>query len=1360
MRLLKVEPNGKFSLTDFTGKTIPPYTILSHTWGAHGEEVIFDDLVNGTGEGKPGYEKLKFCSKQTELDGLRYFWVDTCCINKADFTELSKSINSMFRWYSEAARCYVYLSDVPDPKDPTSTIETAFPASRWFKRGWTLQELIAPSTVQFFSRIGDLLGDKKSLEHQINQITGISIQVLQGIPLSQVDTAERLSWATRRETTVEEDAAYCLLGIFDIQMPLIYGEGRKKAVDRLQRKIQKSLIPPSSSSTDAFWIVPFERNPHFIGRKSQLAQLEEMLFNKDHTTRIAITGLGGVGKTQLVLELLHQAKDKYKPCSIIWIPATNMDSLDQAYLDVAQKLGIPGCEEEKSDVKKLVQAYLSKEHAGRWLLVFDNADEMDMWISGPRLEQGACGLIDYLPKSNQGCIIFTSRDRKTAVKLAQQNILEVLEMDEEMATQLLHSSLVNSDLIKNQQDTKALLDELTYLPLAIVQAAAYINENGLLLADYISLLKDQEEDVIELLSEDFEDKGRYRNIRNPVATTWLISFEQIRRRDSLAAEYLSFMSCIDPRNIPQSLLPPGLSRKKEIDAIGTLSAYSFISRRLDLALDLHRLVHLGTRNWLRKENLLSQSAERVMVRLEEILPNKATENRSVWPVYMPHVRYALESDIIDENAQCRVDLLWKYQRCLREEGRWIEAEVFIRQIKAMYESVHGQEHQNTLSSMNNLALTFWDQGRWKEAEELQVQVLETRKRILGVEHPDTLTSMNNLASTFWDQGRWKEAEELEVQVLETRKRILGAEHPNTLNSMNNLASTFRAQGRWKEAEELEVQVLETRKRILGVEHPDTLTSMNNLASTFGDQGRWKEAEELEVQVLETRKRILGAEHPDTLSSMNNLASTFRAQGRWKEAEELEVQVLETRKRILGAEHPNTLNSMNNLASTFRAQGRWMEAEELQVQVLETSKRILGAEHPDTLSSMNNLASTFRAQGRWKEAEELEVQVLETRKRILGVEHPDTLTSMNNLASTFWDQGRWKEAEELEVQVLETRKRILGVEHPDTLTSMNNLASTFGDQGRWKEAEELEIQVLETRKKILGVEHPDTLSSMNNLALTFWDQGRWKEAEELQVQVLETRKKILGVEHPDTLNSMNNLASTFQAQGRWKEAEELEVQVLETRKRILGVEHPDTLTSMNNLASTFGDQGRWKEAEELQVQVLETRKRILGVEHPDTLSSINNLASTFSDQGRWKEAEELEVQVLETRKRIFGVEHPDTLISMNNLASTFWNQGRWKEAEELEIQVLETRKRIAGVEHPDTLTSMNNLAFTWKGSGRRKEAVQLMEECVRLSTRILPPNHPDTSDSLAMLLQWQAKKSEIGVSAEEDWESSDVTDSDD
>jgi hypothetical protein len=242
MRLLECKNDGEFSLTQFFDD-IPRYAILSHTWGP--EEVTFRDMIEGNGTSKTSFDKIRFCGKQARRDGLYYFWVDTCCIDKSSSAELAEAINSMFRWYRDAAKCYVFLQDVPrttvDSKDRSCQLpwEIAFRTSRWFTRGWTLQELIAPTSVEFFSKKWELLGDRNSLERHICEITRIPSKALRGSPLANFSLTERMSWAETRQTAREEDIAYSLLGMFDVYMPLIYGEGRANAVGRLQEAINR-----------------------------------------------------------------------------------------------------------------------------------------------------------------------------------------------------------------------------------------------------------------------------------------------------------------------------------------------------------------------------------------------------------------------------------------------------------------------------------------------------------------------------------------------------------------------------------------------------------------------------------------------------------------------------------------------------------------------------------------------------------------------------------------------------------------------------------------------------------------------------------------------------------------------------------------------------------------------------------------------------------------------------------------------------------------------------------------------------------------------------------------------------------------
>jgi hypothetical protein len=225
MWLLNISTDDRLSLTCFTGNSLPSYAILSHTWEAdEADELTFQDTMNGLGRSKAGYRKIQFCSEEAKRDGLQFFWVDSCCIDRSNSIEVHTAVNSMFRWYRDAAKCYVYLSDVSTGNNSRSSEllwEPVFRQSRWFTRGWTLQELLAPRSVQFYSRHGKRLGDKDSLKEMIHDITGIAVQALQGSPLSQFSNHERRSWAEKRETTIEEDQIYCLLGIFDISLPLM-----------------------------------------------------------------------------------------------------------------------------------------------------------------------------------------------------------------------------------------------------------------------------------------------------------------------------------------------------------------------------------------------------------------------------------------------------------------------------------------------------------------------------------------------------------------------------------------------------------------------------------------------------------------------------------------------------------------------------------------------------------------------------------------------------------------------------------------------------------------------------------------------------------------------------------------------------------------------------------------------------------------------------------------------------------------------------------------------------------------------------------------------------------------------------------
>jgi hypothetical protein len=280
MRLLERSDAGEFSLTDYfmNQDKIPPYAILSHTWVA-GEEVVLEELRNGTGKGKSGYHKIRLCGEQAKRDGLQYFWVDTCCIDKTNSVELQEAINTMFRWYQQAEVCYVYLSDVHlEVNDDLGKL--ILRESIWFKRGWTLQELLAPYKVMFYDSNWRPIGDKESCCPIISSITGIGVNcILNPSEIRREMYFTRISWVEDRQTTRAEDIAYCLMGILDVHMPLLYGEGEFKAFKRLQHE----LVKRTSSSSLLAWGISFNNCistgpdlwsifPRSINRQDILAQ--------------------------------------------------------------------------------------------------------------------------------------------------------------------------------------------------------------------------------------------------------------------------------------------------------------------------------------------------------------------------------------------------------------------------------------------------------------------------------------------------------------------------------------------------------------------------------------------------------------------------------------------------------------------------------------------------------------------------------------------------------------------------------------------------------------------------------------------------------------------------------------------------------------------------------------------------------------------------------------------------------------------------------------------------------------------------------------------------------------------------------
>ncbi|KAJ7819757.1 hypothetical protein B0H14DRAFT_2600393 [Mycena olivaceomarginata] len=700
----------------------------------------------------------------------------------------------------------------------------------------------------------------------------------------------------------------------------------------------------------------------FQGRQDILAKMTEY-FSKDIGTRhiYVLHGLGGSGKTQISLKFLDTANHQPTPrfTKQFFINASSLQTLDTAFknIAIAHKIG--------NSLQDALSWLITQTE--EWMLLFDNADDTNI------------NLFPFFPRCTHGNIIITSRNPQLTAhgptshsKVGDMDEIDAIDLlllragkeySAETAKKALEIALPASVLILSVQ-------ELSCLPLAIIQAGAYIFKCDCF-DHYLSIYEQNRARLLQERPEQSHDDYKWT-----VYTTWQISFEKL---SPLAAEFLQMCSLLHYKNITEDIFKQAVAwrAEDEEDAQTMQEARTFLQNFLSAS---------GTWDLLSFMQILAE------IKGYSLLDNHVGGTFSIHPLVHSWCQTTLKDE--PKARECMTDILGI---CPDPKPSCSEASV-----------------------SKAICQIYFDSGKYQETELLQATVLEKQKTLLGTNHPDTLLAMGNLAFTYGQLGRYQEAELLEVTVLEKRKTLLGADHPHTLVAMGNLASTYRELGRYQEAELLEATVLEKRKTLLGADHPHTLLTMENLVSTYCELGRYQEAELLEATVLEKRKTLLGANHPDTLLAMGNLASTYRELGRYQEAELLEATVLEKRKTLLGADHPHTLLTMENLVSTYCELGRYQEAELLEATVLEKRKTLLGADHPHILLAMGNLASTYHQLGRYQEAEPLEATVLEKRKTLLGADHPHTLLAMRNLASTYRELGRYQEAELLEATVFAMR----------------------------------------------------------------------------------------------------------------------------------------------------------------------------------------------------------------------------------------------------------------------------------------------------------------------------------------------------
>ncbi len=774
------------------------------------------------------------------------------------------------------------------------------------------------------------------------------------------------------------------------------------------------LQPPVAPVEDRapFWNVPFRRNPFFTGRADLLERLHEQLVQNHRaalTQSTALTGLGGVGKTQTAIEYAYRYRQDYR--AVLWVRAASQETLTADMVALAQLLRLPAREsQDQMYIVAAVKRWLAREPS--WLLILDNADDLTL-------------VEDVLPVEAAGHIIVTTRAQATG-SVAENLAVGKLDQAEGILLLLRRAKLLAADApldnASRQLYTQArtIVQALDGFPLALDQAGAYLEETGCNLTDYLTLYERHRQFFLSRAGRESTDYPE------TVASTWLLSFGRVEQQNPAAADLLRLCAFLQPDAIAEEILTGGATQLGPVlgpvaadllqlnEALRVLRRYSLVRRDPEgRVLSLHRLVQAVLKDRLDAE-AERQWAERTVLTLNAAFP---AIDHTVWDRcerLMPHAQVA--TTLIEQYGLAfpgAVRLLHQTGSYLHARGLHTQAEPFLQQALRISESVWGNQHPELARLLNDLGAAVHQQVKLDQAEPILLQSLAIRETVLGVQHIEVAESLNYLGELYIVRGKYEQAESTYLRAIAIWENPQGTGRVEPVqglaNALNDLATLYRVLGRFEQAEPLDLRALSIREDHLGPDHPDTAESLNNLAFLYREQENYEQAERLLRRAVKIREQALGDEHPLVAISLGNLAQVLELQDKDVEAESLHLRALHIREEVYGPEYIDTAVSLNNLAVFYLRQRKYEQAEPLFIRALKIREQSLGPTHPHVARSLTYLAQLYQAQDQPERAKPLFARALTIFEQTFGPDHRETIQANDSYTLLLQELPRREES---------------------------------------------------------------------------------------------------------------------------------------------------------------------------------------------------------------------------------------------------------------------------------------------------------------------------------------------------------------
>jgi tetratricopeptide (TPR) repeat protein len=846
-------------------------------------------------------------------------------------------------------------------------------------------------------------------------------------------------------------------------------------------------------------------NMFFTGRGAILETIARWFFSEIEATQtLALSGLAGVGKTQIALEYAHRYYDHYD--AVLWVKASSKDTFESDMLIIARILDLP--EMQDKDVQIIVAAvHRWLKQRRKWLLILDEVKDEQL-------------LNGFVPSVQGGDVLITTQ--LSAISGIES--IEVESMTESEGVQLLlrcariipPNSEDDDDLAARYPDALTITRLMAGLPLALDQAGAFIDATSCGLDGYLLRYEKQSAELLKWRVEAQSADDVSLSVR------WLMLISDIESVP-FALDILRFCAFLNAEDIPEELIHTGLRFFNPMAtpdspdvpaAIDVLCNYSLLRRssNKDLSLvSIHRLMQEVLKGRLDKETQ-RRYAENTVLAVNEAFPEIDFSNWDKCHIYLPHMRICIQ-------------YIKTYQIFSKEAAHLIHEAAYYMFERVMYQ----------------------------EVETLYLDALLIQKNLLGPDDVEVARTLYSLALYWRELARYDEAEKLFQEALEIREKKLGGEHVHTAASLHQLGWIYNRLARYEEAEDLLLRALEIRRKQLPPLHQNVATSLNEIGRLYRHIAHYDKAHVYLDDALEIRMKL---NHPHFAKTLVDLAWLYYEQGDLEEAGRQIIRALSTQEATLH-HHPRLAKTLTKLGLLYCARGRFGAAEKLYQRALAIRQEILPQDHPDMAETYDSLGLLYYHQAQYDmsrglDEEALEIYgksehyyqlALELRRKILGPIHPETTQTLNHLGLLYFARGEFEQAHRYFTEALEAREKTLGKIHPHIVSCLNNLAQLSIAQGNYAEAENLLLQARSICDD-LHIQHPQIARTLESLGDLYVLLGRDEEAQALYEQVIPIYTSKLIPNHPNTVEVLKKRAELFRKKGDNISASQLE-QPIET-----------------------------------------------------------------------------------------------------------------------------------------------------------------------------------------------------------------------